>query len=364
MGTQPQSTVLFSTHQKLGARIVDFHGWQMPIQYSGILAEHQQVRERCGLFDVSHMGEFLLQGPDACASLQHLMTNNVARLEDGQCLYTPMCYENGTVVDDLLVYRYESDRFMVVVNASNIEKDFEWMSSNLKGETKITNLSKEISLIALQGPLSAEVICRVLDPTLLDIAPFRFVEFHATGVPLLISRTGYTGEDGFEIYLRSDSSAQLFERFLEEEEVGPVGLGARDTLRFEAKLPLYGNELSGQITPLDAGLKKFCDLEGEPFIGQEILRKQSENKPEWKLCGLEMIEKGIPRTGFSIYKEENSEFPIGCVTSGSFCPTLDKNCALALVQRTAARVGDEIYIEIRSSRRLARVVKTPFYRRS
>jgi len=344
--------------------MVDFHGWNMPLQYEGILAEHRQVRESCGLFDVSHMGEFLVQGEGAQESLQHLMTNNVERLEDGQCLYTTMCYENGTVVDDLLVYRYEPQRFMVVVNASNIEKDYEWMNSNLLENTSLLNLSDEISLLALQGPKAEAVITRILGDSPKELGPFRFLEIQYEGAPILVSRTGYTGEDGFEIYLKKDRSVNLFQRLLEEEEVKPVGLGARDTLRFEAKLPLYGNELTDQITPLDAGLKKFCDLDGDPFIGQEVLRKIAEEKPEWKLCGLEMQEKGIPRTGYAVYSGNNEDFPIGCVTSGSFCPTLDKNCALAMVQRTSVKVGSEVWIEIRNSRRMAKVIKTPFYKRS
>lgn len=364
MGPNPRSTSLNRLHRELGARMVDFHGWEMPLQYEGILAEHKQVRESCGLFDVSHMGEFLFQGQDAADSLQRLVANNVKRLEDGQCLYSPMCYENGTVVDDLLVYRYGQKRFMVVVNASNIQKDFDWMQSNLVGDTAMTDLSDEIALIALQGPKSSGVITRLIDSSLEELRPFRFLEIQHEGAPLLVSRTGYTGEDGFEIYLKKDRAEQLFKKFLEEEGVKPVGLGARDTLRFEAKLPLYGNELSDEITPLDAGLKKFCDLDGEFFIGQDALRKIMEVGPEWKLCGVEMVDKGIPRTGYEVYGGRLDQFPIGCVTSGSFCPTLEKNCALVMVQSQEAKLGSELWIDIRNSRRCARIIKTPFYKRS
>lgn len=364
MGTNPRSTSLNRLHRELGARMVDFHGWEMPIQYEGILAEHKQVRESCGVFDVSHMGEFLFQGEGAARSLQRLVTNNVNRLEDGQCLYSPMCYESGTVVDDLLVYKYERNRFMVVVNASNIEKDFAWMKANLTDDATITDLSDEVALIALQGPKSSKVAVRILGENLADLRPFRFLEIQHEGAPLLISRTGYTGEDGFEIYLKKDRAEGLFKKFLGEKEVKPVGLGARDTLRFEARLPLYGNELSDEITPLDAGLKKFCDLNGEFFIGQEALQKIMTDEPEWKLCGIEMVDKGIPRTGYEVYGGRMDEFPIGCVTSGSFCPTLDKNCALIMIQREAAKLGSEIWIDIRNSRRSAKIIKTPFYKRS
>lgn len=358
-----KKTALYNLHKELGARLVDFHGWMMPVQYEGILAEHQQVRSEAGLFDVSHMGEVFLEGEAAEEAVQELVANNVKRLADSQCLYTPMCYENGGIIDDLLVYRLNATKFMLVINASNVDKDLAWIRERVGSKIKVRNESANLSLLALQGPQAISILSAVLGSGLSEIAPFHFGHFPWSGAELLVSRTGYTGEDGFEIYLDQALAADVFKTLLKDSRVKPVGLGARDTLRFEARLPLYGNELTDQVTPLDTGLRRFCDLEGESFMGQKALLQQDLEKPRWILRGLEMQDKGIPRTGFEVFADSELKNLLGSVTSGSLCPSLGTTCALALLQRGLVRMGSEVFISIRSRPRRARIIKTPFYKR-
>ncbi|MFE5320294.1 glycine cleavage system aminomethyltransferase GcvT [Paenibacillus sp. NPDC056579] len=358
-------TPLFPLYAQFpGVRCIDFGGWELPVQFSGIIREHETVRQQAGLFDVSHMGEFLLTGDDAEAFLQRVMTNDVSRLADGQAQYTLMCYEHGGVIDDLIVYRLSAGQFMLVVNASNIDKDFRWLESHLPGGATLVNKSDDLSLLALQGPSAEAIAALITDADLKALPPFHFIkEAEVCGVPALVSRTGYTGEDGFEFYVAAADAPALWTGLLaagQPHGLLPAGLGARDTLRFEAKLPLYGQELSDSITPLEAGLGSFVKLAKPDFIGREALQKQKEQGVPRKLVGIEMIDRGIPRCHYPVYA---GGALIGEVTTGTQSPTLKRNLGLALVQADFAQPGTELEVEIRGNRLKAAVVPAPFYRR-
>lgn len=356
-----------------GARCIDFGGWELPVQFSGINAEHEAVRQRAGLFDVSHMGEFLAEGPEAEAFLQRMTVNDVSRLSAGQAQYTLLCYPEGGVVDDLLIYRLAEERFMLVVNASNIEKDFNWLEAHLPdgagdgGGLMLTDISGSTALLALQGPAAARILSKATDAPAGELAPFRFLDgSEVCGIRALISRTGYTGEDGFELYLRAEDAAAVWRALLAaggDEGLVPVGLGARDTLRFEARLPLYGQELSREISPLEAGLGFFVKLDKGEFIGRDALVKQKEAGLPRKLAGIEMIDRGIPRSHYPVYAGPDGE-QIGEVTTGTQSPTLKRNVGLALLKREYSTPDTEVWVEIRGKRLKAKVVKTPFYKRS
>ncbi len=357
-----------------GARCIDFGGWELPVQFAGIQAEHDAVRQRAGLFDVSHMGEFLVAGPEAEAFLQRMTVNDVSKLAPGQAQYTLLCYPEGGVVDDLLIYRLGEERFMLVVNASNIGKDLQWLESHLPaaGEgmvppVELTDCSEATALLALQGPAAVRILGRVTDAPVGELGPFRFLEeAHVCGVQALVSRTGYTGEDGFELYLRAEDAAAVWRGLLDagkDDDLVPVGLGARDTLRFEARLPLYGQELSREITPLEAGLGIFVKLDKGEFIGREALLKQKEAGLPRKLAGIEMLDRGIPRSHYPVYAGPEGEL-IGEVTTGTQSPTLKRNVGLALLKREYSAPETEVWVEIRGKRLKAKVVKTPFYRRN
>ncbi|PTX54999.1 aminomethyltransferase [Melghirimyces profundicolus] len=346
------------------AKLVPFGGWEMPVQFSGIKAEHEAVRTRAGLFDVSHMGEAEVSGPDALALVQKVTTNDASKLDVGQVQYTAMCYPDGGTVDDLLVYKKGENKYLMVLNAANIEKDIEWIEKHATGEVTVRNVSDETGQLALQGPLAERVLQRLTETDLSEIKPFRFRE----GVRLgdtegLVSRTGYTGEDGFEIYLPAEDAPVLWKRILEEGQedgVVPCGLGARDTLRFEARLALYGNELSASITPVEAGIGFAVKPEKGDFIGREVLAKQKEEGPPRKLVGLEMIGRGIPRSHYPVYVGEEE---VGEVTSGTHSPTLKKNVGLALIRAEYTRLDQEVEVDVRGRRVAAKIVKTPFYKR-
>lgn len=357
-----------------GARCIDFGGWELPVQFAGIQAEHDAVRQRAGLFDVSHMGEFLVAGPEAEAFLQRMTVNDVSKVAPGQAQYTLLCYPEGGVVDDLLIYRLGEERFMLVVNASNIAKDLQWLESHLPAAgdgsvppVELTDCSEATALLALQGPAAVRILGRVTDPPVGELGPFRFLEeAHVCGVQALVSRTGYTGEDGFELYLRAEDAATVWRGLLDagkDDGLVPVGLGARDTLRFEARLPLYGQELSREITPLEAGLGMFVKLDKGEFIGREALLKQKEAGLPRKLAGIEMLDRGIPRSHYPVYAGPEGEL-IGEVTTGTQSPTLKRNVGLALLKREYSAPDTEVWVEIRGKRLKAKVVKTPFYRRS
>jgi aminomethyltransferase len=358
-------TPLYPIYEKYGAKTIDFGGWDLPVQFSSIKEEHEAVRTKAGLFDVSHMGEVSVKGPDALAYLQKMVTNDVSKLVDGKALYSPMCYPDGGTVDDLLVYKKADEDYMVVINAGNIEKDVEWLEKHVEGEVEVTNISEDVALLAIQGPLAEQVLQRLTSEDLSEIAFFHFKEqVEVAGVKGLVSRTGYTGEDGFEIYLDSSDAITLWEKILEEGQedgVLPCGLGARDTLRFEAKLPLYGQEITPDITPLEAGLGFAVKVDKEAdFIGKEVLKEQKENGVPRKLVGIEMIDRGIPRHGYPVFAGEQK---VGEVTTGTQSPTLKKNVGLVLIDKAYSELGQEVEVQIRNKNLKAEIVKSPFYRR-
>ncbi|SFI86024.1 aminomethyltransferase [Paenibacillus sp. UNC496MF] len=349
------------------ARCIDFGGWELPVQFSGIQKEHEAVRTRAGLFDVSHMGEFLVTGRYAEAFLQRLTTNDVAKLKDGQAQYALLCYPDGGVVDDLLVYRITSDQFLLVVNAANIGKDFDWLREHLIGDVALEDRSDALALLALQGPEAAAILRSAAGG---DFDGGRLAPFHfATGIPIggakaLVSRTGYTGEDGFEICLAAEDAPQAWQALLAAGKpcgLVPAGLGARDTLRFEARLPLYGQELSSTISPLEAGLGFFVKLDKGDFIGRDALLAQKAGGVPRKLVGIEMIDRGIPRHAYGVFADGRR---IGEVTSGTQSPTLKRNLGLALVDARFAALGTELQVDVRGKLLKAQVVPAPFYKRT
>ncbi|WP_349407765.1 glycine cleavage system aminomethyltransferase GcvT [Pseudalkalibacillus sp. SCS-8] len=358
-------TPLFELYKEYGAKVIDFGGWELPVQFSSIKEEHEAVRTKAGLFDVSHMGEITVKGPDAEDYLQYVLTNDVSKLNDGGAQYTAMCYEDGGTVDDLLVYKRADEDYLLVVNAANTEKDFDWMLKNKKGDVEIKNISDDVAQLALQGPLAEQVLQKLTDYDLSQIGFFKFAEdVELDGTKALVSRTGYTGEDGFEIYCDAEDAATLWKTILEtgkEDGVLPIGLGARDTLRFEARLALYGQELTSEISPLEAGIGFAVKLKKEAdFIGKEALIKQKEEGLKRKLVGIEMIDKGIPRTHYEVFKNDEK---IGEVTTGTQSPTLGKNLGLAIIDTQYTELGTEVEVQVRKRRLKAQVVKTPFYKR-
>ncbi|MFD1736519.1 glycine cleavage system aminomethyltransferase GcvT [Bacillus salitolerans] len=363
--TQLKRTPLYDSYAEHGAKTIDFGGWDLPVQFSSIKEEHEAVRERAGLFDVSHMGEFEVKGSEALAFLQKMMTNDVSKLVDGKAQYTAMCYENGGTVDDLLVYKRAENDYLLVVNASNIDKDFDWLQSHLSGDVELTNMSDEIAQVAIQGPLAEKILQKLTSTPLNEIGFFAFKDqVDLNGMKALVSRTGYTGEDGFEIYCQKDDARGLWSQILEAgkaDGVLPCGLGARDTLRFEANLALYGQELTKDISPLEAGIGFAVKLQKETdFIGKDVLVKQKEEGLSRKLVGIEMIDKGIPRHGYEVFAGEEI---IGFVTTGTQSPTLKKNIGLALLKTEFTQLDQEVEVQIRSKRLKAKIVSTPFYKR-
>jgi aminomethyltransferase len=352
-----ERTPLYDEHKALGARLVDFAGYEMPVQYEGIKAEHEAVRNHAGLFDVSHMGEAVFRGPEAEAAVQRLVTRDVGRLDSGQAGYCAVCYEDGGTVDDVIVYRREDD-FLIVINASNREKDVEHFRKNTEDlDVEVADESDDWALLALQGPKAAELLQDLTSTDLSGLKPFRFARGEVEGVPALISRTGYTGEDGFEIYLRPDGAPRVWRRLI-EAGAAPAGLGARDTLRLEAGLCLYGNELDAETTPLEAGIGFAVHLDKEPrFIGQRALLLEDTGRLRKKLVGFEMEGRGIARHGHHV--TSGAEI-VGEVTSGTKSPTLDRAIGLALVD---PGVDDWFEVVIRDNPVPAKAVPLPFYKR-
>lgn len=358
------STPLYDEHLRLNAKMVEFFGWNMPIQYQGILKEHKMVREKSGLFDVSHMGEVLIEGKDAEKFLDYLLTNNIKSMASGETIYTFMCYENGGVVDDLIVYKMDDLKYLLVVNAANTEKDFDWICKNLSGEVTAVNVSDKYAQLALQGPKSMEILSKLTGTDLSKIKYFSFMNpVTVAGIPCLVSRTGYTGEDGFELYMNPDDAPMVWRNILEVagEDTAPIGLGARDTLRFESKLPLYGQEFSAEISPIEAGFGFFVKLDKGDFIGRDVLSDQKTNGTKRKLVEFEMCDKGIPRSHYEI-AGKNGDI-IGHVTSGGFASTLNKNIGLGLIKSEYAKARDQIDILIRNKPVKAVITKNNFYKR-
>ncbi|MBP2644953.1 MAG: Aminomethyltransferase [Firmicutes bacterium] len=358
-------TPLYQTHIKYGGRMVEFGGWLLPVQYTGIKEEHYAVRKRAGLFDVSHMGEVAVQGPDALRFLQHLVTNNVGKLVNQQVLYTPMCYLDGGTVDDLLVYKKEDNKYLLVINAANIEKDCRWIKENAIGFDVICeNISDQVAQLALQGPLAETILARLTTAPLAELNYYWFwPEIEVAGKKVLLSRTGYTGEAGFELYCQPEEAASLWDDIMTsgaEDGILPTGLGCRDTLRFEAGLPLYGHELSEVISPIEAGLGIFVKFDKGDFNGRQSLYKAKSEGPARKIVGFEMVERGVARAEYPVLLEGRR---IGVVTTGSYAPSLDKNLGLALIEAEYANVGQQVDIQVRGKNVAAQIISKPFYRR-
>jgi len=359
-------TPLNAVHRALGGKMVDFGGWDMPVQYpAGVIEEHMATRTRAGLFDVSHMGEIWVEGPDAIAFVDRLTTNDVTKLVDGQAQYSALTNEKGGVVDDLLVYRFGPEKLLLVVNAGTTDKDWEWITSH-KGDFNValTNASADYCQIAIQGPMAAGILQKLTDTNLDEIKYYHFTTGRVDGVETIISRTGYTGEDGFEVYAAADKAGQLWNRMLEEgrdDGILPCGLAARNTLRLESAMSLYGHELGDDISTYEANLGWITKVNKDAgFIGREALADQKEAGPKRKLVGFEMKEPGIARDGYDVYIGEEK---VGIVTSGSPAPFLKKNIGLAFVPSDFAKTGQELRIDVRGKRLLAEIVPTPFYKR-
>jgi aminomethyltransferase len=367
-------TPLYHTHVKLGARIVEFGGWEMPVQYTGILEEHKAVRQRAGLFDICHMGEIKVQGEEALPFLQHVLTNDPALLSLGQAQYNLLCNEKGGALDDLIVYRTGEDRYLLVVNASNSDKDYGWLDDHRQEGMTVENLSDRTGLLALQGPRAEAILQQLTEVALPTLAYYHCAEGRVAGLEALIARSGYTGEDGFEIMVPSEHVVELWEALMEagrEEGLAPVGLGARDTLRLEAAMPLYGHELDETTNPLEAGLGRFVNWDKGDFIGREVMLRAAPpfSPPKVggerggvrrKLIGFQMVGRGIPRSDYEIAHQGQV---VGRVTSGSYAPTLEAAIGMGYVPPELARPGTKIEVLIRGRPVRAEVVRKPFYRR-
>lgn len=357
-------TPLCAVHENLGARMVDFAGWYMPVQYSSIIEEHNAVRESAGLFDLFHMGEFWLTGPDALKNLQKIFTQDVEALSDRQIAYSPMCRPDGSIVDDLLIYRWNAEKFLLVVNASNTDKDYNWIKSQLEGDVKLDNQSPNTGLIAIQGPQAEAILQKLTRQRLKPIKFYWFTSGKVLDVECIISRTGYTGEEGFEIYYPAEHSEKLWAALMEagkEFNIKPIGLGARDTLRLEARLMLYGNDISDETTPMEANLNWTVKFNKGPFIGSDVLKKQKEQGVEKTLVGFELGKGPAARHGYPIMKDGSK---VGEVTSGTMAPTLKKNIGLGYVPPALNAIGTVLDIEIRGKNYPATVIETPFYTRA
>lgn len=359
-----QKTPLYETHVKYMGKIVPFAGYLLPVQYeTGVIREHMAVRTGCGLFDVSHMGEITCTGKDAVKNLNHLLTNDYTTMYEGQARYSPMCNEKGGVVDDLIVYKVREDHYFIVVNAANKDKDFAWMKEYAFGDAVFTDISKQVAQIALQGPKALEILKRLVPESEIPVKYYS-CRYHVPvgGMDCIISRTGYTGEDGFEFYLAASEASKLWELLLEtgkEDGLIPCGLGARDTLRLEASMPLYGHEMNDEITPLEAGLGMFVKMDKDGFIGKEALLKQAE--PKRKRVGLKVTGRGIIREQVPLFIGDQQ---IGITTSGTHCPYLKEPAAMALLDTACAVLGTQVEAEVRGRRVPAQVVSLPFYKRS
>jgi aminomethyltransferase len=361
-GTLPlKRTPLHAAHVRLGARLIPFGGWDMPVQYRGILEEHRAARAAAGCFDVSHMGEFEFRGRDALRALQRLTTNDVGALKVGQVQYSLLCYEDGGIVDDLTLSRLGDDHYMMTVNASNIDKDWGWITQHLEGQVEAKNVSAATGLIAVQGPRAEGLVGRLGDVDVTQIGYYRFARGRVAGTPTIISRTGYTGEDGFELYVPAEKTEAVWVALLaagKPDGVAPVGLGARDTLRLEMKYALYGNDIDQTTNPLEAALGWVVKLEKGDFIGKPVIERLKAEGPRRRLVGFEMVDRSVARHGYRVL-HDGAE--IGLVTSGSYGPSVDRYIGLGYVPAALSAVGTEIDVEVRGRPHKARVVKTPFY---
>lgn len=359
-GGNVKQTPLTNKHKALGARMVDYAGWEMPVQYAGLIEEHLTVRSKVGLFDLTHMGEFELTGPGALATLNSVTTNDPSSLAVGEIQYTCLTNEQGGIIDDILVYRTENG-FLLVVNAANTAKDWDWIKGRLQPATELKDLTSDLALIAVQGPLSAPLVEETLGISVEDIKNYTFIETEYQGSPLLLSRTGYTGEDGFELYFPNAVAEQLWDDLMAKGQkygVAPIGLGARDTLRLEMRMPLYGNDVWEETTPYEAGLGRFVKLDKGQFVGREVLQKQKEEGVGRRLIAFKMLEKGIPRQGYPLLNAEDEE--IGVVTSGTHSPSLDQPIGMGYVKAEYAKAGTVITVQIRKRQAKAEIIKGRF----
>jgi len=343
--------------------MIEFGGWEMPVQFSGILAEHQAVRSKAGLFDLSHMGEIEVSGPGALEVCQELLITDVARVQVGQAQYSVLCYPDGGIIDDIIVYRLAEEHYFLCVNAANIEKDFSWLTDHNRGRATMIDRSDEYALIAVQGPLAGTLLQRLTTLDLTKIRRYWSVQGEVAGVPVLIARTGYTGEDGFELFVAAQRGGEVWSACLDvgsTEGLLPIGLGARDTLRLEAGYLLYGNDIDAQTTPLEAGLQRLIKFDKSIFVGREALLQQQATGIAKQLVGLIMDAPGVPRHGYGLWTKEQV---VGAVTSGTQSPTLGVGIAMGYVPPAYVAVGTPLTVDIRGRRVPAHVVARPFYRR-
>jgi len=358
-----KNTALTQIHEELGAKMMPFAGYNMPIQYEGVSIEHETVREKLGVFDVSHMGEFFLEGPGTIDLIQRVCTNDASKLIDGQAQYTCMPNEDGGIVDDLIIYRFNEDKFMLVVNASNIEKDWNWISKFNTEGVKMTNSSDEYSLLAVQGPLAVQAMQSLTSVNLSEIKFYHFMQADFAGLKdIIISATGYTGSGGFEIYFKNDQAIDVWNAVLKAGSsygIKPIGLAARDTLRLEMGYCLYGNDIDDTTSPLEAGLGWITKFSKE-FTNSDYLKNQKEEGIKRKLVAFELVDKGVPRGGYEIVDQDGNA--IGKVTSGTMGPSVKKGIGLGYVNRDFMKSDTEIYIAVRKKRLKAKVVKLPFYK--
>ncbi len=361
MTTTLKKTPLNQLEKDLGGKMVDFGGWELPVQFSGIIEEHDAVRTRCGIFDVSHMGELTVKGPQALKLLQDTTCNDVSKLEDGRAQYNGLLYPTAGFVDDILIYRIATDDYFVVVNASNADKDYEWIADSAKGmDVEVKNVSDDYAQLAIQGPEAERILQPMTDIDLSGMKYYRFGVGKVYGAPAIVSRTGYTGEDGFEVYVAPDAGPNIM-RKLVESGVKPCGLGARDTLRLEAKMALYGNDIDHTTTPIEADLSWIVKFDKGDFQGRDVLQREKAEGPKRRLVGFEMVDRGIARHGYPVVDGKQE---IGVVTSGTHSPTLKKAIGLAYLPLDKSAQGSEFNVLIRGKEARAKVVPTPFYKRS
>ncbi len=361
--TALRKTALHGVHREMGARMVGFAGWEMPIEYSGIVAEHMAARTRVGLFDVSHMGEIEVQGEGALPLLQKVTCNDVSRLQLNQAQYSGLMNERGGMVDDLLIHKFSERHYFLCVNAGRRETDFDWICRHNDTGAQVRHVSDAYTQLALQGPRSLAVLQPLTAVDLAGLQSYWFARGSVCGVECLVARTGYTGEDGFEVYLPAEESERMWRQFLvagQNEGILPCGLGARNTLRLEAGMLLYGHDMNEDTTPLEANLRTICKLEKGPFLGREILLRQRQEGPPRKLAGFEMRDRGIARDDAPVWVNNQK---VGKVTSGSYTPFLKRSLGFALIPRGSSEIGQKISIEIRGALAAAEIVPTPFYRR-
>ena len=359
-----KKTPLYDLHASLAGKIVPFAGYLLPVQYeTGVIAEHMAVRNACGLFDVSHMGEVRIKGPDALKNLQHLLTNDYREMETGRVRYSPMCNEEGGIVDDLIVYKFGEDDYFLVVNASNKDKDVAWIKRHARGDVAVSDVSEDYAQLALQGPESKKILSQLTDESRLPQKYYSFSrDMDVAGVNCLVSRTGYTGEFGYELYCKPSQAEALARALLEAGQpygLIPCGLGARDTLRMEAAMPLYGHEMHDTISPLETGLQLFVKMEKEDFIGKQAILHRGE--PRVTRVGLVMVDRGIAREHCDVYA---GDIQIGHTTSGTLLPYTNKASAMALIKKEYAEAGTLLEVDVRGRRIKAEVVPLPFYKRT